>query len=327
MNRSASAVAKPTAGRKAVRTSLQACFCAFGLHLAMTSALAESGLTNEGDDRSLVHASLLNSFPTEAVPAEFHYKPSVTPLRTSLVTSSAIRAERIAVPKRKPVVSTNQIAAKPPVQQAAVATPARQLKPTVLFGSRGKPVSLSPVTKRWQRALGALEADTPGSAEGRHGFRAYKAILDQVKPQRRGLQIPRVNYMVNRLLAYRLDPQLWNAGEYWASPVETLTKRAGDCEDYAILKYALLRDLGVKDEDMRIVVLRDTAARQYHAVLSVRHKGDWLILDNRFSRVRFERDLPHYKALYTVNAAGEWQHEPHKGKPVRLAARLKSANQ
>ncbi|WP_299481212.1 transglutaminase-like cysteine peptidase [uncultured Roseibium sp.] len=190
---------------------------------------------------------------------------------------------------------------------------------------RGKPVSISPVSQRWQRAVSELEGTAQDAGRTRHGFRAYSAILDQVSPLRRGLQIPKVNYMVNRLLAYREDSFLYKKAEYWASPVETLTRRAGDCEDYAILKYALFRDLGVKDEDMRIVVLRDTAARQYHAVLSVRHNGKWLILDNRFSRVRFERDLPHYQALYSVNAAGEWSHMPNAGKPVNLAARLKSA--
>ncbi|MES0810624.1 transglutaminase-like cysteine peptidase [Roseibium sp. SCPC15] len=170
-----------------------------------------------------------------------------------------------------------------------------------------------------------LSPDSQKANARRQDFRAYSAILNQVKTKRRGLQIPKVNYMVNRLLSYQEDSSLWKTGEYWASPVETLRHRAGDCEDYAILKYALLRDLGVEDEDMRIVVLRDTAARQYHAVLSVRHKGKWLILDNRFSRIRFERDLPHYQPLYSVNAAGEWSHLPQKGDPIRLASRLKSA--
>ncbi|MEL7526150.1 MAG: hypothetical protein AAFN16_10295, partial [Pseudomonadota bacterium] len=71
--------------------------------------------------------------------------------------------------------------------------------------------------------------------------------------------------------------------------------------------------------------LRDRAVRQFHAVLTVRHKGQWLVLDNRFSRVRFERDLPHYKPLYSVNAAGEWAHTREPGTPVQLAARLKAA--
>lgn len=193
---------------------------------------------------------------------------------------------------------------------------------TILFGSLGKPVSMSPVTERWARALEDIQT---GSQFSYQHVPAFETILSNVSAKRRGLQIPKVNALVNRMLSYQEDDQLWQTSEYWASPAETLSKRAGDCEDYAILKYALLRELGIKDEDMRIVVLRDKAVRQYHAVLTVRHKNKWLVLDNRFSRVRFERDLPHYQALYSVNASGEWSHTPTGNTPVRLAARLKSA--
>ncbi len=196
-------------------------------------------------------------------------------------------------------------------------------QPARLFGSTGQAVALSPVSKRWRRALDLFRAEGADTAKlSRHHFSRYSTMLDKLASRRRGVQIPQVNSMVNRLLAYREDERIWNAVEYWASPAETLSRRAGDCEDYAILKYALLRDLGVDDRDMRIVVLRNTADGNHHAVLSVRHQGTWLVLDNRFERIRFERDLPHYQALYSLNASGEWAHVQTGGTPVRLSARL-----
>ncbi|QFT31617.1 Transglutaminase-like domain protein [Labrenzia sp. THAF82] len=320
MEQSATASAVPAANRKVVPKTWQALICAIALQTAGSAAKAEETLPGVDDVQVILQASLLDTARASAKPAALHFSPiSTTP------TAKPVELQKVRIgPLAKPQVSasavkTSAVTVQKPLKRTA-------LKPTRLFGSLGKSVALSPVSKRWQRALGELNADQKGTAGSRHSFRTYTAILDQVKSKRRGLQIPKVNYMVNRLLAYREDHRLWKAGEYWASPVESLNKRAGDCEDYAILKYALLRDLGVKDEDMRVVVLRDTAARQYHAVLSVKHEGKWLILDNRFSRVRFERDLPHYQALYSVNAAGEWSHNPKAGKPVRLAARLKSAN-
>ncbi|WP_420332729.1 transglutaminase-like cysteine peptidase [Roseibium sp.] len=251
---------------------------------------------------------------------------SVDPLanmRVAAALTTAARAARPAIgirsPQPKPLDNGHDVAA------TTADDDVKAVKPTVVFGAFGRSVGLSPITRRWQKATAELANDTASSRTFALDDPAYRAILEKARPKRRGLQIPKVNQLVNRLLTYREDTTLYGTGEYWASPAETLSHRAGDCEDFAILKYALLRDLGISDDDMRIVVLRDTAVRQFHAVLTVRHKGGWLVLDNRFSRVRFERDLPHYKPLYSVNAAGEWAHTREPGTPVQLAARLKAA--
>lgn len=311
MEQSATAPVLPVANGKVVPKTWQALLCALALQTAISHAHAEEPRTGSDKTRELLQSSLLVSARAQSLVAELHFSPVVASPPARPVKLSAVRL----TPTTKPRETVTPL---PPSDRSG-------LKPTLIFGSMGKSVPLTPVTKRWQRAMSDLSPDSQKANARRQDFRAYSAILNQVKTKRRGLQIPKVNYMVNRLLSYQEDSSLWKTGEYWASPVETLRHRAGDCEDYAILKYALLRDLGVEDEDMRIVVLRDTAARQYHAVLSVRHKGKWLILDNRFSRIRFERDLPHYQPLYSVNAAGEWSHLPQKGDPIRLASRLKSA--
>lgn len=316
MDHGATAPVLPAASRTVLRSFWQVCILGLSLNLLSATSSAEDTPRHSS---GRTDATVLSDVSIEtASSATLHSVPGQVKSATRIALSET-HVDPIGKPRSKPERANPQLALNAPAVQPTALTPTR------LFGSRGKPVSISPVSQRWQRALSELEGTAQDAGQSRHGFRAYSAILDQVRPLRRGLQIPKVNYMVNRLLAYREDSFLYKKGEYWASPVETLTRRAGDCEDYAILKYALLRDLGVKDEDMRIVVLRDTAARQYHAVLSVRHNGKWLILDNRFSRVRFERDLPHYQALYSVNAAGEWSHTPNPGKPVNLAARLKSA--
>lgn len=320
MEQKATAPGIPVANGKAVPRCWRVGVFALTLQAAMTTVHAEDSLPGIANLPEFLQVALLETDPAAAVSADFYFEmPETTPLVRS-VTSSPVRRGIAHVPPAAKPENLRQAALSEPVSATPSGNGIEVRKPTLLLGSLGKPVSLTPVTKRWTRALGELQ----GSHDRRLAFTAYTAILDQVRDQRRGLQIPKVNYMVNRLVAYRDDARLWQAGEYWASPVETLEKRAGDCEDYAILKYALLRDLGVEDADMRIVVLRDTASRSHHAVLSVRHDGKWLILDNRFSRVRFERDLPNYQALYTVNASGEWSHTPEKGSPVRLAARLRS---
>lgn len=184
-----------------------------------------------------------------------------------------------------------------------------------LLGSHGRVTDLTPVSKRWGRITQSAASDLTGQP-------AIRKIIAKTQTMRPGRQLAVVNREINRMISYRDDMQVWRKAEYWATPMETVSKRAGDCEDFAILKYWTLRSLGVAASDMRIVVLRDKAARNFHAVLAVAYNDDWLILDNRFSRVRLQRDLPNYQPLYSLNETAQWAHVRDQGNPVRLASRL-----
>ena len=43
-----------------------------------------------------------------------------------------------------------------------------------------------------------------------------------------------INDFFNRRIAFKDDAVVWGVPDYWASPLESLDKRAGDCEDYEI---------------------------------------------------------------------------------------------
>ena len=60
-----------------------------------------------------------------------------------------------------------------------------------------------------------------------------------------------VNSQVNNMLTYKLDN-----GEHWQTLAETMRKRTGDCEDYAIAKYEKLLALGIPESDLKIAVGR-----------------------------------------------------------------------
>ncbi len=199
-----------------------------------------------------------------------------------------------------------------------------------LLGSLGKTAGFTPVSARWDRvqrkaATTLADLNTCIGNDGicdDEGLADWASIVSEARAMREGRRISYINSAVNRLIAYRDDRIVWKNVEYWASPAETLSRKAGDCEDFAILKYWSLREAGFRDQDMRIVVLRDKALRRYHAVLALYHNNDWLILDNRFSRVRLQRDLPNYQPLFSLNASTQWAHAAPSKKPVRLASRL-----
>ena len=71
------------------------------------------------------------------------------------------------------------------------------------------------------------------------------------------------------------------ACDYWQSPVETLARGKGDCEDFAIAKYVSLRMLGMKPEQLRVSVVTLPNVEP-HAVLFVFAEGEtdpW-VMDN-----------------------------------------------
>lgn len=99
----------------------------------------------------------------------------------------------------------------------------------------------------------------------------------------------------------------WGQEDYWEIPAEFL-KKSGDCEDYSIIKYFTLKELGIPPESMRVVVVRDTIRNFAHAVLVVYLNDDAFILDNLSNSVLSHTKVRQYSPQYSVNEFGRWAH-------------------
>jgi predicted transglutaminase-like cysteine proteinase len=139
--------------------------------------------------------------------------------------------------------------------------------------------------------------------------RAWRALLRDLRGRPLEQQMRAVNDFANRL-RYVADIRHWGQSDYWATPLEFLTAGAGDCEDYAILKYAGLRELGVPVEQLRLVVVEDTSRGIAHAVLAVRADTTTWILDNQESAILPDQRITHYEPYYSLNETGRWSHLP-----------------
>ena len=116
--------------------------------------------------------------------------------------------------------------------------------------------------------------------------------------------------IVNRfwnLWPYRTDPEVYGKPDYWAAPYQFLSK-SGDCEDYCIIKYFTLKELGVPIDDMRIVVVKETIRNIGHAVLAVYHRDKIYILDNLSEAVRPAESVRNYVPQFSVNEKYRWVH-------------------
>ena len=83
----------------------------------------------------------------------------------------------------------------------------------------------------------------------------WRVLLATLAGKDRKTQLAAVNEFMNRA-SYIEDLPNWGVPDYWATPLQFLTKD-GDCEDYAIAKFVSLRTLGFTNDELRIAVVDD----------------------------------------------------------------------
>jgi predicted transglutaminase-like cysteine proteinase len=149
--------------------------------------------------------------------------------------------------------------------------------------------------------------------EGRYGAEArgrVEQLRDLVRDsggQREAVLLERVNRFFNAV-PYRTDAELWQEADYWATPVEMLGVRGGDCEDYAIAKYFTLRELGVAAEKLRITYVKALSLDDAHMVLAYYPEPDAepLILDNLSEHIRPAGERSDLVPVYSFNGESLW---------------------
>jgi predicted transglutaminase-like cysteine proteinase len=124
-------------------------------------------------------------------------------------------------------------------------------------------------------------------------------------------RLKRINTFFNRRIEYLDDREVWGQADYWASPLETLSKGAGDCEDYAIGKYFSLIAAGVSAAKMRLVYVRAEVGGAVLAHMVLAYYPDPLaeplILDNLITDIRPASRRPDLAPVFSFNAEGLWQ--------------------
>lgn len=168
--------------------------------------------------------------------------------------------------------------------------------------------------RKWRDTLARAAAERRSERDGGCGASGRKtcpyadwlSYLDRLRDLDRRRQMTRVNAYINRF-KYVSDATNWGVTDYWQSPGEFLL-HDGDCEDFAIIKYLSLRELGWRDEDLRLVTVIDVLARRAHAVTVAFADGRSWLLDNVSSRVVDTRTVDRYRPVFSLNARAWWHH-------------------
>ncbi|WP_439817286.1 transglutaminase-like cysteine peptidase [Zavarzinia sp. CC-PAN008] len=193
----------------------------------------------------------------------------------------------------------------------AIGTAASGAQAAPLFGTRevgnpniGRFPKWTDVLARIQR-MDAAE-NCSGGGFGACPFAEWQAKIAAVRGLAPMEQLAAVNSFANRW-TYVTDRVNYNLDDYWATPRQFLY-RNGDCEDYAIIKWATLSALGFDPNSMRIVVVKDQNLGVDHAILAVYMGPKIFILDNQVRQVVDSTSIRHYKPIFSVNEAGWWMH-------------------
>ncbi len=146
-----------------------------------------------------------------------------------------------------------------------------------------------------------------GGARGRIGD--WKAMLSTLRGQEHApdASIPAINAFFNKL-PYVEDIIHWKQDDYWATPGEFLASNGGDCEDYSIAKFFMLKELGIPSERLRITYVTSSRLRQPHMVLAYYRTPDAepLILDNLENRILPASQRRDLTPVYSFNDDEAW---------------------
>lgn len=120
-------------------------------------------------------------------------------------------------------------------------------------------------------------------------------------------KLVRVNDFFNKI-TFVADQDHWQKLDYWATPIEFLATKGGDCEDFAIAKYITLRALKVPDDKLRITYVKALALNQAHMVLTYYDKPSAIpsVLDNLDPIIKPANERLDLQPVYSFNGDGLW---------------------
>jgi len=175
-----------------------------------------------------------------------------------------------------------------------------------LFGtSETKSNDLS-AFKKWTNVMHRFDEQMRSHSKTSPRMMVWKSEIQNLKGRSQRAQIEGVNDFINSV-SYIEDQDNYGKRDYWATPVEFFS-RGGDCEDFAIAKYASLRALGFSTQQLRIAIVQDEIKNIPHAILIVYSDEGTFVLDNQNKRLESMAAVNRYKPIFSINSSNWWLH-------------------
>lgn len=143
---------------------------------------------------------------------------------------------------------------------------------------------------------------------------AWNRMLNNAAQTPAEQQLTAVNHFFNQHIRYTDDTTLWKKSDYWATPLETLGVRAGDCEDFTIAKYLSLLQLGIPVEKLRLIYVKaqiggtQSQTFQAHMVLGyyATPNATPMIMDSLIDGIEPANQRTDLHPVFSFNSQGMW---------------------
>jgi predicted transglutaminase-like cysteine proteinase len=154
-------------------------------------------------------------------------------------------------------------------------------------------------------------------------FRDWRQLIEDSRALGTQDKLRRINEFFNRKVQFADDMQIWGQTDYWATPLETLAKAKGDCEDFTIAKYFTLLEAGMTNDQLRLIYVKAriggpaSNVTQAHMVLAFYASPDAepQILDNLITEIRPASRRSDLQPVFSFNSQGIWANPTASGVP------------
>jgi len=209
--------------------------------------------------------------------------------RNFLVSAAAAAAVGSALPFKVSAASALESAARP-------SNPA-------IPGYRERPVPGGRLPSQWSNVLARHEIQNR-EAIGAAYADPWRQLLGHFRGRQLDVRLlADINDAINRL-SFVPDPANYGISDRWATPREFLAK-GGDCEDFAIAKFLVLRELGYDQLNKKLVVCRHDIRKEAHAVVTCTLHNKIYVLDNLNVKLTEGWPTNLYTAFYGIDE-GTW---------------------
>lgn len=172
-------------------------------------------------------------------------------------------------------------------------------------------------------------------AAERYGEPAHHAIIrlqttiNELKSASELQKVKEINAFFNTEIKYfDEDINIWGESDYWATPLESLGKQRGDCEDFSIAKYIFLKELGVPNDHLKLTYVKAQIGGSHskifvaHMILSyyATPTSEPIILDNLISDTRPASRRQDLIPIFSFNSEGLWTGASNSTKTESLSS-------
>jgi predicted transglutaminase-like cysteine proteinase len=179
------------------------------------------------------------------------------------------------------------------------------------FALEATPVTDGEVLAKWNDLVADLRSESEILAQCRSdtarctaAAKKFLGVIADGRAHDGRARVGVINRDINLAIRPTSDLAQWGVADRWSAPLATLASGRGDCEDYAIAKYVALREAGVAESDVRLIIVRDLARGIDHAVAAARVDDTWVVLDNRRMVLTEDRAMERIVPLYAFDETG-----------------------